>query len=467
MPDEFAGLGMVKGRKKAQMRAVYTQKKIIEGKGIAIPAKEEQYVQFGKFLIDEPFVDLSLLPAASFPPTTNFVANVTTGSAPLSVQFTDLSTESPTSWFWDFGDGSNSTTQNPIHMFTIGTYNISLTSTNSIGSDTGFVTNYISVLPISSLANFTANQTTGYAPLNVQFIDASVNATSWAWDFQNDGIVDNTTQNPVYTYVAEGNYTVNLTVMSVDNISSTMVKTDYISALLDIVYDVSVVSPVCEGLVYPNEKDLPSLAQIHVNFTVVVSPSFVNNSYVSYLQRASRIINLVCSETGNTTQKQFNCTAPMSYYYDAGGYDLHVNYTNYGIVTNSTSSDLCEYGQLLAMQKNNPVMTFADVGPNIPNIQSSVPLITENTGNVDFDVAMTGKDLTGRRNPGVKLLASSFKAGVSLGSAEQLSNNVSVNVVSLPASLNSNASVYLWLSMPLNTVPQDYYSQNAWQVSTS
>ena len=54
MPEEYAGLGMVKGRKKAQMRAVYTQKKIIEGKGIAIPAKEEQYVQFGKFLIDEP-----------------------------------------------------------------------------------------------------------------------------------------------------------------------------------------------------------------------------------------------------------------------------------------------------------------------------------------------------------------------------------------------------------------------------
>ena len=54
VPEEYAGLGMVKGRKKAQMRAVYTQKKIIEGKGIAIPAKEEQYVQFGKFLIDEP-----------------------------------------------------------------------------------------------------------------------------------------------------------------------------------------------------------------------------------------------------------------------------------------------------------------------------------------------------------------------------------------------------------------------------
>jgi hypothetical protein len=54
VPEEYAGLGMVKGRKKAQMRAVYTQKKIIEGKGIAIPAKEEQYVQFGKFLIDAP-----------------------------------------------------------------------------------------------------------------------------------------------------------------------------------------------------------------------------------------------------------------------------------------------------------------------------------------------------------------------------------------------------------------------------
>jgi PKD repeat protein len=71
------------------------------------------------------------------PPVTDFSVSRFTGNVPLSIDFTDLSTNSPTSWSWDFGDSSTSTAQNPSHTYTVaGTYTVSLTATNAIGSDT-------------------------------------------------------------------------------------------------------------------------------------------------------------------------------------------------------------------------------------------------------------------------------------------------------------------------------------------
>ena len=70
-------------------------------------------------------------------PSANFTANATNGSAPMDVQFTDHSTNSPTYWSWDFGDGSTSTEQNPAHTYTKpGVYTVSLTATNAGGSNT-------------------------------------------------------------------------------------------------------------------------------------------------------------------------------------------------------------------------------------------------------------------------------------------------------------------------------------------
>jgi PKD repeat protein len=60
------------------------------------------------------------------PPVANFIADVTSGSAPLSVQFTDLS-ENATAWSWNFGDGNSSTEQNPVHTYSaVGDYTVSL-----------------------------------------------------------------------------------------------------------------------------------------------------------------------------------------------------------------------------------------------------------------------------------------------------------------------------------------------------
>jgi len=78
-----------------------------------------------------------------------FSADVTSGDAPLTVNFTDASTGSPTSWAWTFEGGtpSSSTDQNPtsIAFSTAGTFDVTLVATNADGSDTETKTDYITV----------------------------------------------------------------------------------------------------------------------------------------------------------------------------------------------------------------------------------------------------------------------------------------------------------------------------------
>lgn len=81
-------------------------------------------------------------------PVANFSGTPLSGTAPLSVAFTDLSTNGPTSWAWDFqNNGStDSTLQNPTFIYTsAGVYTVKLTATNETGSDPEIKTNYVTV----------------------------------------------------------------------------------------------------------------------------------------------------------------------------------------------------------------------------------------------------------------------------------------------------------------------------------
>ncbi|NMB79935.1 MAG: PKD domain-containing protein [Methanomicrobiales archaeon] len=144
-------------------------------------------------------------------PVASFVSAVTTGTAPLTVQFADSSTNTPTSWAWSFGDGSTSTEQNPSHTYSSeGSYTVTLTATNTAGSDTSSQEAYITVTDAEPVASFTSNMTYGTAPFAIQFNDTSANSpTSWSWAFGDGGT--STEQNPVYEYTDAGNYTVSLT----------------------------------------------------------------------------------------------------------------------------------------------------------------------------------------------------------------------------------------------------------------
>ena len=92
------------------------------------------------------FEQLIASASVSTPPTANFNANPTNGITPLTVEFTDQSTNDPTSWQWDFGDSGSSVLENPTHIYnTAGSFTVSLIVTNNYGSDTDSKTNYIIV----------------------------------------------------------------------------------------------------------------------------------------------------------------------------------------------------------------------------------------------------------------------------------------------------------------------------------
>ena len=169
-------------------------------------------------------------------PNADFSANTTTGVAPLTVAFTDESTgTAPLTYAWDFEDNGtvDATTKNATHTYlAAGNYTVNLTVTGPGGIDSEVRTDYITVTeaPAAPVAAFSANTTTGVAPLTVAFTDESTGAgtKTYEWDFTNDGTVDATTPDAVYTYPSAGTYTVNLTVTNAGG-SNSEVKTDYIT----------------------------------------------------------------------------------------------------------------------------------------------------------------------------------------------------------------------------------------------
>ncbi len=80
-------------------------------------------------------------------PLAAFMASPLVGVAPLTVNFADESTGSIESWYWDFGDGTNSDLRKPIHTYDFaGSFSVNLTVTGDSVSDTETKTEYITVV---------------------------------------------------------------------------------------------------------------------------------------------------------------------------------------------------------------------------------------------------------------------------------------------------------------------------------
>ena len=160
-------------------------------------------------------------------PTAEFTGSPTSGTEPLTVNFTNQSTDA-TSYSWNFGDGGTSTSTNPSYQYaSAGTYTVSLTAYNSCGSDVNTKTDYITVNTcVTPVADFSGSPTSGFAPLTVDFTDLSTSASSWAWDFGDGG--NSSAQNPSHNYSSAGTYTVELTVTNACG-SDVATKTDYIT----------------------------------------------------------------------------------------------------------------------------------------------------------------------------------------------------------------------------------------------
>ena len=146
--------------------------------------------------------------------TAGFSADPRIGIPPLSVIFIDLSSESLTSWEWDFGDGSNSTLQNLVHEYTLpGIYDVSLMVVSPVGNCYILHEDYINV-GYPPEADIESSAVSGNAPLTVCFTDLSQNSPDvWLWSF-GDG-QSSTFQNPEHTFTAAGEYEVILTAENV------------------------------------------------------------------------------------------------------------------------------------------------------------------------------------------------------------------------------------------------------------
>lgn len=145
-------------------------------------------------------------------PGTDFEADTTTVIRLGTVNFTDLSGNSPTAWEWSFPGGvpATSTDQNPSVSYpTVGQFDVTLITkpdADPANNDTLTITNYITVL---TGADFEADQTTVMRGGTVNFTDVSGNSpTGWLWAFPGGSPATSSEQNPSVTYNDAGQYDV-------------------------------------------------------------------------------------------------------------------------------------------------------------------------------------------------------------------------------------------------------------------
>ncbi len=181
-------------------------------------------------------VKSSFITVANCPtPVANWSSSDSTFCVGNCINFTDLSSNSPTSWNWYFQGATPATsnTQNPTNICynTPGTYNVTLVAINGFGQDSVVKTSFITVNSCPTpVANFSASDSTICAGDCINFTDLSTNSpTSWKWYFNGGAPATSTSQNPTnICFNTPGTYTISL-VATNTNGQDSIVKTSFIT----------------------------------------------------------------------------------------------------------------------------------------------------------------------------------------------------------------------------------------------
>jgi len=162
-------------------------------------------------------------------PLALFSAAPVTGSAPLSVSFTNYSQGTITTYLWSFGDGITSTLENPTHVYTTpGDYDVSLSVTGPTGSDALALNDYIHVgeaAPDDQPPQADAGPDQNAAEGDLLSFSGAITDTDTPtghtilWNF-GDGSTAFGTLNPTHAYGDNGVFTVTLTVIDTTGLSA-------------------------------------------------------------------------------------------------------------------------------------------------------------------------------------------------------------------------------------------------------
>lgn len=141
------------------------------------------------------------------PPVANFTASVVCGEVPLSVSFTDISSNNPGNWQWDFGDGQTSSQQNPTITYTTpGTYTVSLIAENEGGTNTEEKVAFITV--VSPVTLSAPSGTEACINEGVMLVASGADSYSWTGPGLNNTagstVVASPSQPGTYVYQAIG-----------------------------------------------------------------------------------------------------------------------------------------------------------------------------------------------------------------------------------------------------------------------
>ncbi|HEY4799105.1 MAG TPA: PKD domain-containing protein, partial [Bacteroidia bacterium] len=143
--------------------------------------------------------------------TANFAPDKYYGCLPLTVHFSDLSTSDTTitQWLWNFGDGSTSTVQSPVHTYTAvaTSFTVSLTATNAVQC---VKTKTLVIRPSIPDTNFSASPLQICAGSSVSFSPSYPNHSAYNWYF-GDGD-SSLIKNPSHIFTQGGNYNITLVV---------------------------------------------------------------------------------------------------------------------------------------------------------------------------------------------------------------------------------------------------------------
>lgn len=248
--------------------------------------------------------------SGAFEPTAAFTASA--GCVNTPIQFTDQSTSQGgiISWWWNFGGGQTSTTQNPVHTFpSPGTYNVMLV----VGNVYGCLDTVIQPVTISAAPQASFTATNGCAGQAITFTNTSTPpGSSWSWTFSN-GSVSNQ-QNPSVVFAMPGNYNATLVVTDASGCAGTIVQPFTVNPLPIAQFSAS--GGGCQGapVVFTNQSSGGQIFQW--NFGDSTTSSLQNPSHIFSGSGTYAVSLLVISAAGcssmTTVPVQVN-TQPLAY----------------------------------------------------------------------------------------------------------------------------------------------------------